>query len=94
MTIATVVNVKRFIAWYDYDIKGYQDDRMDSELARVFEERVDSEHAILHSSQFGEYMAKPVAFAEETEWQRLAREKKAGVKIKEVRTVVLYSMYI
>ncbi|RXG68646.1 Titin, partial [Armadillidium vulgare] len=68
--------------WYDYDLKSYQHDRMDSELERVFEERVDPENAILHKSKFGEYMAKPVNYQEETEWQRLAREKNAGDKIK------------
>lgn len=57
---------------------------MDPELERVLMERVDSENAIIHKSKFGEYMAKPVSYEKETEWQRLAREKNAGDKIKAV----------
>lgn len=74
-----------FVAWYDYDLKGYQKERVDTELERVFEEKIDSDRSILHESKFGEYMAKPLDKTEETEWQKLARQKKAGEKIKEVR---------
>lgn len=73
-----------FVAWYDYDLKSYQKERQETELDRVFEERIDSDYSILHESKFGEYMARPVDKTEETEWQKLAREKNAGEKIKQV----------
>lgn len=74
------------VAWYDYDLKGYQEDRQNNELDRVLEERVDSKHSILHESKFGDYMAKPVTKEpQEMDWQRIAREKaSSGDKIKEV----------
>lgn len=37
-------------------------------------------------------MAKPVDKAEETEWQKLARQKKAGEKIKEVSALSSLSL--
>ncbi|ROT82072.1 I-connectin [Penaeus vannamei] len=49
-----------FVAWYDYDLKSYQKERQETELDRVFEERIDSDYSILHESKFGEYMARPV----------------------------------
>ncbi|XP_042888253.1 titin-like isoform X7 [Penaeus japonicus] len=70
--------------WYDYDLKSYQKERQETELDRVFEERIDSDYSILHESKFGEYMARPVDKTEETEWQKLAREKNAGEKIKQL----------
>ena len=72
-----------FLAWYDSELKSYQNDRMDSELERVLEERIDADRSILHKSQFGDYMAKPINTTE-TEWQKVAREKNAGAKIKSV----------
>lgn len=73
-----------FVAWYDTDLKSYQKERTDTELERVFEEKIDTDYSILHESKFGEYMAKPMDKTEETEWQKLARKKNAGEKIKEV----------
>lgn len=73
-----------FVAWYDTDLKSYQKERTETELERVFEEKIDTDYSILHESKFGEYMAKPVDKTEETEWQKLARKKNAGEKIKEV----------
>lgn len=73
-----------FVAWYDTDLKSYQKERKETELDRVFEEKIDTDYSILHESKFGEYMAKPVDKTEETEWQKLARKKNAGEKIKEV----------
>ncbi|KAG7174092.1 Titin-like 20 [Homarus americanus] len=73
-----------FVAWYDYDLKSYQKERQDTELERVFEEKIDSDYSILHESKFGEYMAKPLDKSEEIEWQKLARQKNAGEKIKQL----------
>lgn len=73
-----------FVAWYDTDLKSYQKERKETELERVFEEKIDTDYSILHESKFGEYMAKPMDKSEETEWQKLAKKKKAGEKIKEV----------
>lgn len=73
-----------FVAWYDTDLKSYQKDRK-TELECAFEEKIDSDYSLLHESKFGEYMAKPVDRTEETEWQKLAKKKNAGEKIKEVR---------
>ncbi|KAK8746938.1 hypothetical protein OTU49_016904 [Cherax quadricarinatus] len=70
--------------WYDYDLKSYQKERQETELDRVFEEKIDSDYSILHESKFGEYMAKPLDKTEETEWQKLARQKNAGEKIKQL----------
>lgn len=71
------------VAWYDTDLKSYQKDRK-TELDRVFEEKIDTDYSVLHESKFGEYMAKPMDKTEETEWQKLAKKKNAGEKIKEV----------
>lgn len=73
-----------FVAWYDTDLKSYQKERKETELDRVFEEKIDTDYSILHESKFGEYMSKPLDKTEETEWQKLARKKNAGEKIKEV----------
>lgn len=84
--LAWVLGLMRgvFVAWYDTDLKSYQKDRTETELERAFEEKIDTDYSILHESKFGEYMAKPVDKTEETEWQKLARKKNAGEKIKEV----------
>lgn len=73
-----------FVAWYDYDLKSYQKERQETELDRILEEKVNKDYSILHESKFGEYMAKPIEKGEDLEWQKLARQKKAGEKIKEV----------
>ena len=77
------------VAWYDYELKGYQNDRQNHELDRYLEERIDSKHSVMHESKFGEYMARPVVKDEEVEWQRIAREKASGDKIKEVRNEII-----
>ena len=81
-----VITCYILVAWYDYEaLKGYQNERQESELNRVFEERVDSDYSVLHESKFGEYMARPLdKKEEEQEWQRIAREKNTGDKIKQV----------
>ena len=73
-----------FVAWYDTDLKSYQKERKETELDRVFEEKIDTDYSILHESKFGEYMAKPMDKNEELEWQKVAKQKNAGEKIKEV----------
>ncbi|KAK3888336.1 hypothetical protein Pcinc_007597 [Petrolisthes cinctipes] len=70
--------------WYDYDLKSYQKERQETELDRILEEKVNKDYSILHESKFGEYMAKPLEKGEDLEWQKLARQKKAGEKIKEL----------
>lgn len=84
--LAWVLGLMRgvFVAWYDTDLKSYQKERTETELERAFEEKIDTDYSILHESKFGEYMAKPMDKTEETEWQKLAKKKNAGEKIKEV----------
>lgn len=78
------------VAWYDYDLRGYQEDRQNNELDRILEERIDSKHSVIHESKFGDYMARPVVKEQEMEWQKLAREKASGEKIKAVRPRMYY----
>ncbi|CAG0878668.1 unnamed protein product [Darwinula stevensoni] len=66
--------------WYDYDLKGYQEERMDSELDRVFEERVNTNLSVVHHAEkdSGEHLMTKVVKEPETEWQKEIKRRKAG----------------
>jgi len=69
--------------WYDYELKTYQKDRQANELDRVYEERVGTE-TTTHESKFGDYVARTIETTEDTEWQKIAKQKNAGEKIKQL----------
>merc|ERR1711915_24796 len=67
--------------WYDYELKSYQKERQANELDRIYEERVGTETS---DSKFGDYVARSVETTEDTEWQKIAKQKNAGEKIKQL----------
>ncbi|CAL4067925.1 unnamed protein product, partial [Meganyctiphanes norvegica] len=71
--------------WYDYELKSYQKDRQANELDRVYQERVESvDTEVSQESKFGDYVARSVDITEDTEWQKIAKQKNAGEKIKQL----------
>jgi len=48
------------------------------------EERSETKRTTTTDSTFSDYMAKPAVKEQEMEWQKIAREKASGEKIKEV----------
>jgi hypothetical protein len=66
------------LAWYDYDLRGYQVDRQESELDRIFEERVSTNLSVVHHAEksTGEHLATKVIREPETEWQQVVKRKK------------------
>lgn len=75
-----------FVAWYDYDLKNYQQDRH-SELQRRFDDRQTTT-----SIEATEMLRKKSAQEMETEWQKQVKTKKNEEyykSLKEVDTFLL-----
>lgn len=66
-----------FIAWYDYDLVGYQKERQDTELEKTFEER--ERYLKEKGINISDHQLKPKIIRElQTEWQAAVKEKKSN----------------
>lgn len=71
-------------AWYDLELKNYQDNRYGCDLEKVFAERLSNKQTQVHLNEQGEYSNKIVE-EDETEWQKLLKARGLDYsKIKEL----------